>query len=110
MAEKCDGNDDAKYEAHHILFILSSRNDMIQWRLVSAAMRLAYENPSKCFSIATFHNPNEPRKTHRQVLLVTPHSYDYLPLLVPIFDIPMSLGNFIQWIASIDNRSYLSHP
>jgi hypothetical protein len=92
------------------LVIPSSSLDLFQSLRGSAVKRLAPENPSKCYSIATFHNPNEPRKTHRQVLLVTLHSYDYLPLLVPIFDIPMSLGNFIQWIASIDNRSYLSHP
>ena len=37
-----------------------------------------------------------------------PHSYDDISLLVSSFDIPMSLGNLLQWIAPIDDRPQLS--
>ena len=36
------------------------------------------------------------------------HSYDYISLFVPFFDIPVSLGNLFQRIASINDRFYLS--
>ena len=36
------------------------------------------------------------------------HSDDYIPLLVPCFDIPVSLGSLFQRIASIYDRFYLS--
>src|SRR6266545_6524077 len=35
------------------------------------------------------------------------HGYDDVPLLVSLFDIPMSLGNFLQWIASVDDGPQL---
>jgi hypothetical protein len=35
------------------------------------------------------------------------HSDDYIPLLLPCFDIPMSLGHMVQWIAPIDDRGDL---
>lgn len=36
------------------------------------------------------------------------HSYDYISLFVPFFDIPVSLGSLFQRIASINDRFYLS--
>ena len=36
------------------------------------------------------------------------HSNDYISLFVSCFDIPVSLGNLFQRIASIDDRFYLS--
>ena len=36
------------------------------------------------------------------------HSDDYIPLLVPCFDIPVSLGHLVQRIAPIDDRFDLS--
>jgi hypothetical protein len=35
------------------------------------------------------------------------HSYGYMPLFVPFFDIPVRLGNLFQRIASIYDRFYL---
>jgi len=35
------------------------------------------------------------------------HSYDYIPLFVPFFDISVSLDNLFQRIASIYDRFYL---
>ena len=35
------------------------------------------------------------------------HSDDDISLFVPCFDIPVSLGNLFQRIASIDDRFYL---
>ena len=35
------------------------------------------------------------------------HSDDYIPLLVSFIDIPVSLDNLLQRIASIDDRFYL---
>ena len=32
------------------------------------------------------------------------HSYDYISLFVPFFDIPVSLGSLFQWIVSINDR------
>ena len=37
------------------------------------------------------------------------HSYDYISLFVPFFDIPVSLDSLFQRIASIHDRFYLSH-
>ena len=36
------------------------------------------------------------------------HNYDDISLFVSFFDIPMSLGDLLQRIASIDDRSRLS--
>jgi hypothetical protein len=36
------------------------------------------------------------------------HSYDYVSLLAPRFDIPVSLGDLLQRVPSIYDRSYLS--
>jgi len=36
------------------------------------------------------------------------HCYDYISLFVPSFDIPVSLDDLFQGIASINDRSYLS--
>ena len=36
------------------------------------------------------------------------HNYDYVSLFVSCFDIPVSLGNLCQLIASIYDRFYLS--
>ena len=36
------------------------------------------------------------------------HSYDHIPLFVPCFDVPVSLGSLFQRIASVYNRLYLS--
>ena len=33
------------------------------------------------------------------------HSYDYISLLVPFFNVPVSLGNLFQRIASVYDRS-----
>jgi hypothetical protein len=41
-------------------------------------------------------------------LLVMFHSYDYISLFAPFLDIPVSLGNLFQRIASIYDRFYLS--
>ena len=35
------------------------------------------------------------------------HSYDYIPLFVSCFDIPVSLGSLFQLVTSIYNRFYL---
>ena len=35
------------------------------------------------------------------------HRYDYISLFVSCFDIPVSLGNLFQRVASIDDRFYL---
>jgi len=35
------------------------------------------------------------------------HSYDYISLFVPFFDIPVRLGHLFQRIASIYGRFYL---
>ena len=32
------------------------------------------------------------------------HSYDYISLFVPFFDISLSLGSLFQWIGSIYDR------
>ena len=40
-------------------------------------------------------------------LAIVPHSDDYISLFVPLFDIPMSLDNVLQRIASINDRFYL---
>ena len=36
------------------------------------------------------------------------HGYDYVSLFLPCFDIPVSLGNLFQRVASIDDRFYLA--
>ncbi len=36
------------------------------------------------------------------------HSYDYISHCVTFFDIPVSLGSLLQWIASTDDRFILS--
>ena len=43
-----------------------------------------------------------------QVLLVMFHSYDHIPLFMPFVYVSVSLDNLFQWVASIDNRLYLS--
>ena len=40
--------------------------------------------------------------------VVMSHSDDYISLFAPFFDIPVSLSNLFQRIASIDDRFYLS--
>jgi hypothetical protein len=40
-------------------------------------------------------------------IVVMFHSYDYISLFVPFFDIPMSVGSLFQRIASIYDRFYL---
>ena len=47
------------------------------------------------------------RAVYCQVLSSGTHSYDYIPLFVPFFDIPVSLDNFLYGIASIYDRFYL---
>ena len=37
-------------------------------------------------------------------LVILTHSDDYVSLLVPCFDVLMSLGNLLQWMASIYDR------
>jgi len=47
---------------------------------------------------------------HTSALLgfvIMSHSYDYISLFVPFFDIPVSLGSLFQRIASINDRFYL---
>ena len=41
-------------------------------------------------------------------LVILHHSYDDIPLLVPCFNISMSLGYLLHRIASIDDRFDLS--
>ncbi len=41
-------------------------------------------------------------------LAIMLHSYDYISPCVPFFDIPVSLGSLLQWIASTDDRFIVS--
>ena len=95
MAEKYDGNDDAKNCAHPNLLIPSSPNDMFLLQRVSAERRLAYEDPSKCYCVVAIHSSHEANETLRQVLVVILHSGNYISLFMSRFDIPVCIGNLL---------------
>jgi len=55
--------------------------------------------------LETVQNPQRPLHALSDFVILF-QSYDYISLFVSCFDIPVSLGNLFQRIASIDDRFY----
>ena len=61
------------------------------------------------YNVYRTHNPKVVCSNPTPATNLSPyHSDDYVSLFVPFVDIPVSLGNLFQRIASIYNRFYLS--